>query len=304
MSLTQRFGSYLHSAMQALKNTAQQDVAIRTIDTINKIAKAELRAIFTEMVQTISSADFAADIESYSSYFKGEYKQYGPLAEPTVHRKSYYTQSNDIELPLRYHGYFKDRSTSLMGVMSTMSKHNRLSQRLFDAFGGYSARSYKTENREIAINDSLYSRDTQVKRRSRTRWSDIVDPRTVDEIRRNADRYVFIRGDITKTGFYDAVNKRHISLERAIAEGRVKHPVRVKVESKLFQAVEDSEYGFTVAILPVFRMYSQTAADKVDNLMTDDRVFIDIFFSTVFERVYEKLKAVDPAFKNYNAGPL
>lgn len=307
MSLTQRFGTYLHSSMQAIKQASEKEVAIRTIQRINKISKAEIKAIFTEMVQTIDDSTYSAELESESSYFKGGYKQYGVLSPVTVKRKSYYTKDDDAEYPLRYRGYFKNSPDSLMAVMTRMSIHNQLSNRLFEAFGGYNERSYRTENREVAINENLYKRtgENAGKVRSRTRWSDIVDPSTVAEIRRNADKYVFVRGDITKTGFYDAVNKRHISLERAIAEGRVKHPVRVRVESKLFQNVKDTEYGFTLAIIPAIAQYSSEAAEKVGNLYYGrGRIFVDIFFASIFERIYDKLKKVDPAFKTYDPGPL
>lgn len=305
MSLTQRFGAYLHGAMQAIRQDAERDYVQGIVASINTIAKVELHQIFTEMVQEIQDANYSADIEAETSYFRGGYKKYAPLSDATVERKSYYSGDSDMEFPLKYRGYFKRSPDALHTVLETMSHQADLANRLFEAFGGYSPRTYQTENREVAINTVNFDRKSLRRRSTRVRWSDVVDPKLVAEIRRNADRYVFERGDITKTGFYDAINKRHISLERAIAEGRVKHPVRIRVESKLFQAVEDSEYGFTTAIIPVIALTNEKAANKVRLLWKENnRNFIDIFFSSVFQRVVEKLRKLDKSFLNYSIGEL
>lgn len=305
MSLTQRFAAYIFSAMTAIREREESDYVQETIAQINAIAKDELQKIFTEMVQTIGEANYSGEIESESSYFSGGYKQYAPLEDTTIKRKSYYTKDKDADMPLRYHGFYNKSPDALYTVLDRMSDHNQLASRLFEALGEYKPRSYRTEYRDVDIEEGMYDRPSAKRRTTRTRWKDVVSQKVVDEIRRNADRYTFIRGDMTKTGFYDGISKRHISLERAIAEGRVKRKVRIKVESQLFQAVEDNEYGFTVAMIPVIRQYSKKAANKVQLLMEElDRNFIDIFFSAVFGRVAARLKFIDKRFNNDDLGEI
>ncbi len=305
MSLTQRFASYIFSAMQAIKAQEQQDYVTGVVATINRIAKQELQEVFSEMVQTIAEARYSAEIESDSSYFSGGYRQYQPLEETTVQRKFYYTRSKEAEMPLRYHGFYKNSEHALLNVLQRMSNQTALASKLFEAFGEYKPKSYRTELREVEIRDDLYNRESSKRRTSRTRWTDVVPKNIVDEIRRNSDRYTFIRGDITKTGFYDGISRRHISLERAIAEGRVKQRIRIKVESQLFKAIDDDEYAFTIAMLPVIAQYSKRAANKVRLLMEElDRNFIDIFFASVFGRIVARLKDIDPNFSKYDLGEI
>lgn len=124
------------------------------------------------------------------------------------------------------------------------------------------------------------------------KWSEIVPKEIVRRVQTSKQSLIVGRGNLDFKGeyFFDPVTKRRISIERAIAEGLVRVPVRIRVEDAFFKKVEHNEYGFMMATMPLMNRLNPHAAATLMYLRDQDRPVLDPFFGEMLERIQERLE--------------
>lgn len=124
------------------------------------------------------------------------------------------------------------------------------------------------------------------------KWSEIVPPEIVRRVQSSKQSLIVGRGNLDFKGeyFYDPVTKRRISVERAIVEGLIKVPMKIRVEDTFFRKVEQDHYGFLLAMRPILNRMNQHSSDTLMWLRDQGRSVLDPFFGEMLDRIQERLE--------------
>jgi hypothetical protein len=124
------------------------------------------------------------------------------------------------------------------------------------------------------------------------KWSEIVPPEIVRRVQTSKQSLVVGRGNLDFKGeyFYDPVTRRRISVERAIVEGLIRVPMKIRVEDTFFRKVESNEYGFLLAMMPILNRMNSHSSATLMFLRDQDRSVIDPFFGEMLDRISERLE--------------
>lgn len=124
------------------------------------------------------------------------------------------------------------------------------------------------------------------------KWSEIVPQEIVRRVQASKQSLIVGRGNLDFKGefFYDPVTRRRISVERAIVEGLIRVPMKIRVEEAFFKKVEREQYGFLLAMMPLLNRMNSHSSATLMYLRDQDRNVLDPFFGDMLERIQERLE--------------
>lgn len=289
-SVLQLFGTFIFSAREALMQSVAGLKAAQAQEAIDAVIADELEELYYFMTVSIREASSLTQVQSNNRWLSYRYPD---IAESTQERKDAISGSNGRPMPLKYLGYYRGyplgKEKSLVGVLDQLNKQTDIGQALYDALGTYSPTKYQYQGRSFNINENKYDRLKGKFKGGARRWSDVVDPELVRQVREGVFRIRETKGSVIGNYFYDAVNKKRVSIARAIAEGRIRKEVRVEVSQRIFSKVQNNDYGFMLALMPLIAKDDAHTEAKIFGLRHHGRNFIDVFFGDVFERIEKRL---------------
>lgn len=289
-SFTSVVAGKIFQAVQAAKRQAEADASQRVVERIQVMVQNQISATMTEMALTMDGAISSSRMK-FNNPWVGGYT-YRDMKPDTLIEKQHLS-GQMADLPYKMTDYYKRRSESLVSLIERLAAQGDIGRKLFDLFGGFTAEDTQTRTRQININRDYYDRHAQRRDKTRRRWSEVVPPEVLRQIKSGKRKVVTIDGYITSSGdyFYDVENRRTMSIQRAIAENRIKSEVRVSVQGAFFKAVELNEYGFLMAMSGLIQ--NQTAGqknlDKLNNLRKQQRNVLDPFFGDMLEIIAERI---------------